>query len=442
MNGDDLERLLSRRRFLIGAGLGVAAFLAEAGGTVARAAIGERPSVQEPRLITGRGVKRWNPDPYVTPEQLSPRVLPARGAQPVMVADLRRPGLRTKIGQMLLVGFRGTTADPRSRIIADITRNAVGGVVLFDRVGSRTSAVRNISSPGQLRTLVTTLQAAALHTPPGSPLIVAVDQEGGAVARLNPRNGFAATPTAASLGARNDLAHTRAQATTMAGALAAMGINLNLAPVVDVNVNPWNPAIGRNGRSFSADPRRVVAHAGAFVDGHRGRGVRTTLKHFPGQGSAAGDTHLGVVDVTRRWTDAELAPFAALITAGRADAVMTGHIFNARLDPAHPATLSAAVVTGMLRERLGFGGVVVSDDMQMGAIRAAYGWDEAVALAVLAGIDLLMIADPPTRGASLVTRTIDVIEDLVAAGRISEARIDASYDRIQALKATLIRGPA
>ncbi|HET7684839.1 MAG TPA: glycoside hydrolase family 3 N-terminal domain-containing protein [Candidatus Limnocylindria bacterium] len=442
MNGHDLQRRLSRRRFLIGAGLGMGAFFAEAGGTVVRAAIGERAPIREPRFVTGRGAKVWNPDPYVTPEQLTPRVLPVRGAQPVLAADMRRPGLRTKIGQMLLVGFRGTTADPRSRVVADITRNAVGGVVLFDRTGGRSSTVRNISSPAQLRTLVSGLQAAALRTPPGSPLIVAVDQEGGAVARLNRRNGFAATPTAASLGARNDPAATLAQATSMARTLAAMGINLNLAPVVDLNVNPRNPAIGRNGRSFSADPRRVVAHAGAFVDGHRAVGVRTTLKHFPGQGSAAGDTHLGVVDVTRRWTDAELAPFTSLVGAGRADAVMTGHIFNARLDPDHPATLSTAVVTGLLRERIGFGGVVVSDDLQMGAIRAAYGWDEAVALAVIAGVDLLMIADPPTRGPNLVTRTIDVIEDLVAAGRVSEERIDASYDRIQALKATLIRAPA
>ena len=116
---------------------------------------------------------------------------------------------------------------------------------------------------------------------------------------------------------------------------------------------------------------------------------------------------------------------------------MTGHIFNARLDARHPATLSRAVVTGILRERLGYAGVILSDDLQMGAIRAAYGWQEAVTLAVEAGIDLLMIADPPQAGPSLVGRTIDIIEDLVAAGRVSEARIDASYDRIQRLKATL-----
>lgn len=376
------------------------------------------------------------------PELLAPRTPPVRGAQPVMTAVLRRPGLRTKIGQMLLIGFRGTTANAGSPIITEITRNAVGGVVLFDRVSARSSTVRNIASPKQLRSLVATLQAAALATAPNTPLIVAVDQEGGSVARLNRRNGFPATYTAASLGTRNDLAFTRGQGAAIGRTLASMGINLNLAPVVDVNVNPRNPAIGRNGRSFSANPRQVTAHATAFIDGTHGAGVRVTLKHFPGQGSAAGDTHLGVVDVTRRWTDAELAPFASIVAAGKADAVMTGHLFNARWDRSHPATLSAKVVIGMLRDRLGFGGVIVSDDLQMGAITAEYGWNEAVALALRAGIDLLMIADPPQRGVSLVTRTIDLIEDMVNRGQIDEARIDASYDRIQALKGTLLRGPA
>jgi beta-N-acetylhexosaminidase len=439
---DRHRRPLSRRAFLAGGALGLGAFLTEAGGNVVRATIAPHPDIREPRFITGRGAKIWDPDPYLTPERLAPRAAPVRGAQPAMTAEFRRPGLRTKIGQMLLIGFRGTTADARSPIVAEITRNAVGGVVLFDRVGGRASTIRNISSPAQLRTLVATLQAAGMATPPGAPLIVAVDQEGGSVARLSPRFGFPATYTAASLGARNDPAFTRAQGEAIGRTLASVGINLNLAPVVDVNINPRNPAIGRNGRSFSSDPRRVISQAGAFVDGQHAVGVRTTLKHFPGQGSAAGDTHLGVVEVTRRWTDAELRPFGALIASGQADAVMTGHIFNARLDPAHPATLSARVVTGLLREQLGFRGVVISDDMQMGAIRAAYGWDEAVALAIAAGVDILTIADPPTRGASLVTHTIDLIEDLVASGRISEARIDASYDRIQAFKATLLHAPS
>ena len=442
MTDDELRKLLSRRRFLLGAALGATAFMVDAGATVVRAAIAPRPGIREGRLITGRGSKIWDPEPYVTPEPLAPRTLPARETTPPMTAEFRRPGLRTKIGQMLLIGFAGTVAGPDSPVVRELTRNAVGGVLLFDRTGGRRAAARNITSPSQLRALVADLQAAAMATPPGAPLIVAVDQEGGSVARLSRRNGFPATPTAASLGARNDPAATRAAAEAIARTLAPMGINLNLAPVVDVNVNPRNPAIGRNGRSFSKDPARVVAHAAAFIQGHDAVGVRTSLKHFPGQGSAAGDTHLGVVDVTRRWTEAELGPFASLIAAGAADTVMTGHLYNRSLDAEHPATLSAKIVTGILRVRLAFGGVVISDDMQMGAIRAAYGWEEAVALAIIAGVDILTIANPAARGASSVDGTVDLVERLVASGRISEARIDASYDRIQAFKATLLHAPA
>ena len=435
MSTGDLERIFTRRRFLLGIGIGLGAVVAESGLRRAISSLvpAEPVPISAPRTMAGGATKVWNPDPYVTPERLAPRTLPARGAQPALSATFRRPALRTKIGQMLLVGFQGTGVLPSSPVMRAITDDGVGGVLLFDRG-------RNITSPAQLRALVAGLQGAALKSGPRSPLIVAVDQEGGSVARLNRRNGFAATPTAASLGARNDPAFTRSIGLGMGRTLASMGINLDLAPVVDVNVNPRNPAIGRNGRSFSASPAVVTAQAAAFIDGLHDAGVRASLKHFPGQGSAAADTHLGVVDVTRRWTDAELAPFAALIASGRADTITTGHIFNSRLDADHPATLSKKTITGLLRGRLGFRGVVISDDLQMGAISAAYGWDEAVRLAVLAGVDLLMIANPPTRGGSLVTRTIDLVEDLVAAGRISETRINESYDRLQALKATLLRG--
>ena len=435
------ERRVSRRAFLVAGGLGAAAFLAEAGGAVVRAAMGGAAGgVTEPRGLSAL-VKRWLAAPRVGLEEVAVPTLPPAPVQPVLRAAFRRPGLRVKIGQMLIVGFHGTTAGPGTEIHDEITELGLGGVVLFDRTGGARSGVRNISSPSQLRALTGQLQAAAAATPPGTPLVIAVDEEGGSVARLGQRNGFPGTMTAASLGARNDPAFTTARAAAIGRTLASVGVNVDLAPVVDINVNPSNPAIGSNGRSFSADPNRVTVQARAFVAGLRSGHVRATLKHFPGQGSATGDTHLGVVDVTQHWTEAELAPFAALVASGDADAMMVGHIFNARLDPVRPASLSHAVVTGLLRDRLGYKGVIVSDDLQMGAIRAVYAWEEAVALAVAAGIDLLMIADPP-QGGGLVSHTVDVIEDLVAAGRVSEARIDASYDRIQRLKGTLLRAPA
>ena len=331
---------------------------------------------------------------------------------------------------MVLVGFRGRTAaeaEPTLRTIAD---GHIGGVVLFSR-DQLTGEPRNIESPEQLATLTADLQAASKRWP----LLVAVDQEGGQVARLGPAFGFPATRSAAELGALHDLDVTRAEARAIASTLVAAGITLNLAPVVDLAVNPTNPIIAAVGRSYGADPARVIAQAGAFIEAHHELGVRCTLKHFPGHGSSTGDTHLGVVDVTDTWTAVELEPFRALIANGLADAVLTAHVFNSHLDPDHPATLSRATVDGILRAEMGFEGAVLSDDLQMGAIRDAYGFDEAVALAIEAGIDLLVVANQLVYEPDVADRMVDLIVRLVTSGRISEDRIDESVARIGRLRA-------
>jgi beta-N-acetylhexosaminidase len=329
---------------------------------------------------------------------------------------------------MVLVGFRGRTrsqAGPVRRLIADGT---VGGVLLFSR-DQLTGGPRNVESPDQLRMLIAALAAEA----PREPLIVATDQEGGRVARLGPPHGFPTTRSAAELG-RGTPSQTAVAAGDMARTLADVGVTLNLAPVADLALNPDNPIIAAVERSFSADPGAVIEHAAAFIEAHRAAGVRCAIKHFPGQGSAEADTHLGVVDVTDVWTDVELEPFRALVADRVPDAILTAHIFNAALDPEHPATLSAATVDGLLRERIGFDGVVISDDMQMGAIRDAYGFDEAVALALEAGVDVLLVANQIVYEPEVAVRIVDLVERLVSDGRISEERIEASYRRIRALK--------
>jgi beta-N-acetylhexosaminidase len=336
--------------------------------------------------------------------------------------------VREKIGQMLLIGFRGLTADAADATRQQIAAGEVGGILLFS-VDQLTGGLRNVDSPDQLRGLVDALSGSA----PGSPLTVAIDQEGGMVARLGPAHGFPATSSAAALG-QGDPSATAAAARAMAETLRSVGVTLNLAPVVDLAVNPDNPIIAAVERSFSADPAVVVAHASAFIQAHHDIGVRSAIKHFPGQGSATGDTHAGVVDVTDVWTDVELEPFAALVAQGLPDAVLTAHIFNGRLDPDHPATLSEPTISGILRQQLGWDGAVISDDMQMGAIRDAYGYEEAVALAIEAGVDILLIANQLVYEPDIAPRTIDIIEGLVRSGRIGEERIDASYRRILALK--------
>ncbi|HKO33013.1 MAG TPA: glycoside hydrolase family 3 N-terminal domain-containing protein [Candidatus Limnocylindria bacterium] len=371
----------------------------------------------------------------------TPRPIPSGSAgaslapQPTPTPTPAEISLRAKIGQMLLVGFRGTDADSASAVLADIRDRGLGGVVLFSVDQPTGSAVRNIVSPEQLATLTTTLQdAAGTSAPPLAPLLIAVDQEGGQVARLGPDHGFPPTVSAAELGAKGNLRATQRAGRDIARTLRRAGINLNLAPVVDLNLNPTNPIIGALDRSFGADPELVHLQAAAFIRGHRDIGVQTTLKHFPGHGSSVGDTHLGVVDVSDTWQPVELAPFGDLIADGLAEAILTAHVFNANLDPEHPATLSAPTIDGILRRQLGWDGVVISDDMQMGAIRDAYGYADAVRLAILAGVDILTIANQQAFEEGIVEHTIDLVEGMVTDGRIPERRINESWRRVRDLK--------
>ena len=224
-----------------------------------------------------------------------------------------------------MVGFRGTQAP---NWIIKAVRDGLGGVILFDQ-DLETKSVRNIRSPEQVTRLVKTLKDAS----PGR-LIVSIDQEGGRTSRLNPSNGFPATKSEADIGAENSTSATRDWARGLVAGLTRIGVNLNYAPVVDVNINPDSRAIGKLGRSFSADPDVVVSNATEEIQAHRAAGVKTCLKHFPGSGSAAGNTDFEVVDVSDTWQEKELEPFQRLIQAGLADSVMAAHVLNKRLDPA------------------------------------------------------------------------------------------------------------
>ena len=210
----------------------------------------------------------------------------------------------------------------------------------------------------------------------------------------------------------------------MGETMAAAGIDLDLAPVVDVDVNPTNPAIGALDRSFSSDPAVVAAMAEAEIHGLHEVGVRAVIKHFPGLGSATANTDFDHVDVTKTWTEAELEPFEILIADGVTDAVMTGHIVNDTIDPGVPASLSPATVDGLLRRRLGWQGAVVTDDLGAEAIASRYTRDEAVALALEAGNDLLLFANQTVYVADLADEVAETIVGLVTSGRITEARID------------------
>ena len=343
-----------------------------------------------------------------------------------------RESLQAQIGQMIMVGFRGTSLALSDPLVADIRDGRIGGVILFDYDVPRRAFGRNICSPEQTRWLIADLQACS-----SLPLLIAVDHEGGKVTRLKERDGFPATVSAQSLGTADDVGATGSRAGDMADTLSSLGFNINFAPVVDLNVNPRSPAIGALERSFSADPALVTRHALAFIEAHHARGVACTLKHFPGHGSVASDPHHGIADVTGTWSEAELEPFQTLIDAGAVDAVMVGHLYNARLDRKYPATLSSAVIDVLLRKRLGFQGVVISDDMQMGAIRGSWTDEIAVERAVNAGVDILLFANNSSYEPGVARRILSLITSLVDQGRISRARIETSYGRILTLKSRL-----
>jgi|WetSurMetagenome_2_1015567.scaffolds.fasta_scaffold218547_2 beta-N-acetylhexosaminidase len=341
----------------------------------------------------------------------------------------RGPGLEEKIGQMILVGFRGLALDASNPIATDIRDRRIGGVVLFDYDVPSKSPVRNIESSGQVKSLVASLQKIAM-----TPLFVAVDQEGGKVSRLKERFGFPPTVSQRSLGVFNDPAVTRRSAEAAARVLAEAGFNLNFAPVVDLDTNPENPVIGGLERSFAADPKIVTAQALEVVRAHHESGILTTLKHFPGHGSSRGDSHLGFTDVTETWSRRELEPYAKIIEAGQCDSIMTAHVFNARLDPKLPATLSRRTIDGLLREGMAYDGVVISDDMQMKAIASEFGLKDAIIKAVGAGVDILTFANNSTFEPGIAREAIGILTGAVADGRIPIESINRSYERILKLK--------
>lgn len=336
--------------------------------------------------------------------------------------------LAEKISQLLMVGFSGPRLDRSHPLYADLGEGALGGVILFDRFIAGKSDSHNIISPSQIEDLTGALQEAA-----GDRLLIAVDQEGGKVSRFRGSRGFPETPSAAELGASHDTSATSAAANQTARMLRQAGINLNLAPVVDLNRNPDNPIIARYGRSFSESPALVTAHAAAWIREHRAQGIACCLKHFPGHGSSRDDSHLGLVDISRSWNETELEPFQTLIDNQLAEAIMVGHLKNNQLDRHCPATLSAATLQ-LLRKRLRFNGLLLSDDMQMQAITELYGLEEACCRAIGAGIDMLVIGNNLVHD-PLIFRTLR--NSLLAAterGELAEERVDQAYLRVKNFK--------
>ena len=345
--------------------------------------------------------------------------------------------LEAMIGQMLMVGFTGDGTAPKNRnlqnILEDIRAGRIGGVILFDLDWQTKKRGRNIVSTSQVKALTTLLQKNA-----PVPLFIAVDQEGGRVQRLREGHGFSETPSAESLGKGTSKA-TYQTAQKLGKGLRDLGITVNFAPVADIATTADSPAIGRLERAFGADPTTVAEHAAAFAKGLAENGVASCYKHFPGHGSARADSHHTLTDITKTWSEAELLPYTPKhLPQGIPLMVMTGHLVHAALDPEHPATLSEAVTTGLLREKLGWQGVIVTDDLEMNAVHAFYSMEKRIALAVNAGADIILFGNNLQYHPEQGRRIHAILTQLVADGIISQERIVASWQRIRHLKEQLL----
>lgn len=334
--------------------------------------------------------------------------------------------LSIKIGQMILIGMPKAEVD--SAVLHEVATGKAGSIILFEKNIPKTNSYAG------LKKMIWTYQKAA-----PIPLFVSIDQEGGKVNRLKEKYGFPRSITATASGKAKTLDSVRFYASSTATTLAGLGINVNFAPCVDVAINPYNTVIVKVERSFSANEDTVTMMAREYVREHRKAGVITSLKHFPGHGSSKEDTHFGVADVTNTWSERELKPYQSLLASGDVDAVMTSHIVNKNLDKSGlPGTLSTDIIDGVLRKKLGFQGVVFSDDMQMHAITKQYGMEESIRLAINAGVDILCFSNN-IQGSE--ERTVDkvytVIRGFVEKGQISKERIDESFRRIIKLKKQL-----
>ncbi|GLW66406.1 beta-N-acetylhexosaminidase [Actinomadura rubrobrunea] len=365
----------------------------------------------------------------------------APGKDPRLTRLLKAMTLEEKAAQLFVLQVYGKSADTTDP--ADVARNRrlygvdnaaqliarykPGGIIYYSVDPA------NVDNPRQLAAFSNGIQRAALAQRVPIPALISIDQEGGIVARVQPP--ATQSPGAMALAAGRRPADARALAAVTARELRAMGVNTDFAPVADVNVNPANPVIGV--RSFGSDPALVSRMVVAQVDGYRVGGVAPTVKHFPGHGDTVTDSHIGVprIEHTReQWERLDLPPFRAAIERG-VDAIMTGHLVVPALDPSgDPATLSRPILTGILRKRLGYRGVIITDALDMQGVRDKYGDDRVPVLALKAGADLLLKPPADASGAGLFPTQLRAVVEAVKSGELTERRLDESVYRVLELK--------
>lgn len=331
--------------------------------------------------------------------------------------------LKQLLHKMLIIGFDGTDILNNDALKTQI-QNGLGGVILFDHYIDDKTKSKNISSVKQLEKLTSSLQSIS-----GDPLMICIDQEGGKVARLKEQKGFGATKSAKEITLLNE-DETKSEYENLASELSNLGINCNFAPLVDLGINKDSKIIYGLDRTYGEDGDSVVKYAEIFMDALHKHKIISVLKHFPGHGSAKEDSHEGFVDITKSWDEIELYPYKALLH--KTNMIMSAHVFNAKLDEKYPATLSYKINTKLLREHIGYDGVLITDDLQMAAIKKHYSKEDTIELAINSGADMLMYCNQ--LGDDDTDETVDMMEYLVRNKKISIDRIKEANRRIDKLR--------
>ena len=333
------------------------------------------------------------------------------------------------IGQLIIAGFRSDRVSDTTNICKYIKNYNLSGVILYDedleKIGPGT---RNIKSPEQLKELTDNLQSVS-----ETPLFISIDQEGGYVNRLKTSYGFHEFPSWKHIGSLDNTLITREFSKSISSALSKTGINLNFAPVLDLDYGD-KTYIGKLERALHGNPKKVIEHSKIFIETLREDNIISCGKHFPGQGSAFGDTHQGLIDISTSWSVADLLPYAELIESNHLDMVMVSHVFNDKFDAELPASLSHETIANSLRNDLSFKGAVICDDPSMRAISDNYKLEDMFNLMINAGVDLLCLGNNLEYDPDYIPKAVNAIKRSIEKNTISIEKLHQAIKRINTLK--------
>ena len=333
-----------------------------------------------------------------------------------------KPEIEKMISKMVILGFSGESVTSNDEIYKNV-KSGLGGVILFDKDPNDKQKVKNVRNKEQLKTLTSQLQAISKQK-----LLISIDQEGGIVQRLKVEDGFVNTLKASEVALKGEN-FAKQTYKLLANDLKESGINTDFAPVVDLAINKENKVIVTRGRSFGQSSNEVIKYSSIFVEELKKQNIISVLKHFPGHGSSLGDSHLGFVDITNTWNEKELEPYKYFIKNNKVDMIMTAHVYNKNLDATNPATLSYNINTKLLRNKLGFEGVLVSDDLQMYAISKHYDLKQTLTLSINSGVNMLLFANQLAKPITL-KQIVDIVYSQILNKEISLEQIIKSNQRI------------